>query len=153
MSLRRAVSHSLCKGLIVVLAGFGCTSSSLPPEALALEDALPSSATVAVYRDKGKWEDVIVVLDSDENMATGPTPGATFSATQEWLAQNSGSLQDAGFDYLLQCNSAVNVDPSSGEVSSRLSEMIPLEPGGFITSVKTDQQADSGNSTTISCER
>jgi len=119
---------------------------------MSLEDALPSSATVAVHRDKGRWGDVVAVLDSDENMAAGPTPGATFSATQQWLSENGHSLQDAGFDYLLQCNSAVNVDPSSGDVSSRLSEMISVKPGRSNLSVKTGQQADSGNSTTISCE-
>jgi hypothetical protein len=152
MTVPRAVPRPLCKGLIVILSGSACMSSSLPPEAKSLEDALPSSATVAVYRDKGRWGDVVGVLDSDESMAAGPTPGATFSATQAWLAENTQSLQDAGFDYLLQCNSAVNIDPSSGEVTSRLSEMVPLELGGSITSVKTGQKADSGNSTTISCE-
>jgi hypothetical protein len=119
---------------------------------MSLEDALPSSATVAVHRDKGKWGDVVVVLDSDENMAAGPTQGETWAATQAWLAANTQSLDDAGFDYLLQCNSAVNVDPASREVRSRLSEMLPVKPGGQITTVRTGQEADSGNATTISCE-
>jgi hypothetical protein len=119
---------------------------------MSLEDALPSSAAVTVHPDQGDWGDVVVIHDSDESMAAGPTPGDTWNAAQAWLDANSQSLDEAGFDYVLLCNSAVSLGPSTGETVRRLSEMIPVRPGGTIRSVRTSQNADSGSATKISCE-
>jgi hypothetical protein len=84
-------------------------------------------------------------------MAAGPTPGEALNATQAWLASNAEMLSEDGFEHVLLCNSAVNVDVSTG-ATSRLSEMIPVDPGGSIVSVRTSQPSDSGNSTTIPCD-
>jgi hypothetical protein len=141
--------------IATLLAASGCTGPSaetpLPSVAASLKDALPSSASVAVYQDKGDWGDVVTVMDSDERMATGPTPGETFSAAQAWLASHDQALHDAGFDHVLLCNSAVNINVSTG-ADSRLSEMVPVGPGGSLVSVETSRASDSGNSTTMSCD-
>jgi hypothetical protein len=130
---------------------FACTGTSLPPAVTSFERALPSSASVTVHDNRGKWGDVVVVLDSDENMSV-ETPGETLIAAQAWILENSQVLIDAGLDYVLLCHSAVNTDPSTGEVLDRPSEMVPTRPGGTITSVRTGQESDAGRSTTVSCE-
>jgi hypothetical protein len=141
---------------MTMLALLSCSGANpatpLPSVAASFKEALPSTASVAVYRDNGKWGDVIAVSDSDDRMAAGPTPGETWSAAQAWMAANSQLLRDEGFDRVLLCHSAVNVDPATGAATSRLSEMVPLVPGGSIVSVKTGQSSNTGNSTKIPCE-
>lgn len=97
------------------------------------------------------WGDVIVVSDTADNMASGPIPGATFTALQVWLTApaNQKALADGGWDHVLACDSAVNVDPAGNE--SRLSEMIPTASGGTVRAMRTGQASSSGSGTTIDC--
>jgi hypothetical protein len=72
--------------------------------AAELEGVLPSTATVRIYEDQGIWGDVLVIIDSPQNMSVAPPTGVTFqTATNWWIAKDADALR-AGFDHLLLCN-------------------------------------------------
>jgi len=142
---------SLCIAVAGCHSGDQQESTSSDPTVSAIHAALPSSATVSEAKGDPTWGNVIVVTDGDANMAEGPVPGATITALQLWLSDPSHeqTLVAAGWDHVLACHSAVNIDPSGGR--STASEMIPTRPGGVMKTVRTGEQESSAGGTSIDC--
>jgi hypothetical protein len=152
---RRGLWPMAACAMVPALLMMACseTPNSMPldPVAASLQAELPSTARVFTSKDQGVWGDVIAVDDSDERMAAGPVPGTTWDQVQHWLSTNTDRLRDAGFDHVLLCDSAVNLNPQ-GEPAAGLSEMLPTRANGLIRAVKTGQPSNSLNSTSIPCE-